>query len=394
MGSVEETKAGEEESYGRAKTQRAALAVGAEEDALRCHKSCTSNVGVRPKLRILNKSLGKLNFTLSKTLTQVTTTMDSSSTASDVARAIVAALGWNSSFGDRKSAMSYLESLCSFVFYFTIIFIDLFSSKLQSALSSVERFPVVLNNSFKHMNSYVTVRHRRCTTYPCVKEEGDSTLTDYTGDIQNVYPFSDFKAIETFLWPKVSSNNNKNISPSAQPSSYRSQHEVGQTSAPKSSKMLNMVVQGLTATRLLCKPVMLSWKCEEGVVQVKRLALTETFCLNCGILALDEPTTNSDVPNAESLPGALLRYLFIFVLPFQLLPKSQISCDEGYTGLCSKGNSISKPGSQLWPAREQSLADSVQKFELAGASSTNLAVIKKNHCSNGAAYEGLSKHVN
>ncbi|KAI3505596.1 hypothetical protein L1887_27729 [Cichorium endivia] len=71
-------------------------------------------------------------------------------------------------------------------------------------------------------------------------------------------------------------------------------------------QMLNMVVQGLIATRLLCKPVMLSWKCEEGVVQVKRLALRETFCLNCGILALDEPTTNSDVPNAESLPGALL----------------------------------------------------------------------------------------
>ncbi|KAI3753479.1 hypothetical protein L2E82_25533 [Cichorium intybus] len=113
------------------------------------------------------------------------------------------------------------------------------------------------------------------------------------------------------------------------------------------------------------------------------------FCLNCGILALGEPTTNLDVPNAESLTGALIRYLFIFVLPFQLLRKSQISCDEDYTGLCSKGTSISKPGSQLWPTREQSLAASVQKFELAGASSTNLAVIEKNHCSNGAAYEDL-----
>lgn len=27
---------------------------------------------------------------------------------------------------------------------------------------------------------------------------------------------------------------------------------------------------------------------------VIRLALAETFCLNCGILALDEPTTNLD----------------------------------------------------------------------------------------------------
>lgn len=32
-----------------------------------------------------------------------------------------------------------------------------------------------------------------------------------------------------------------------------------------------------------------------------RLSLAETFCLNCGILALDEPTTNLDAPNADSL---------------------------------------------------------------------------------------------
>ncbi|KAH7573000.1 hypothetical protein JRO89_XS03G0048900 [Xanthoceras sorbifolium] len=39
-----------------------------------------------------------------------------------------------------------------------------------------------------------------------------------------------------------------------------------------------------------------------------RLALAETFCLNCGVLALDEPTTNLDGPNAESLAAALLRH--------------------------------------------------------------------------------------
>eukprot|EP00112_Aurelia_sp_Birch-Aquarium-sp1_P008322 Seg1913.8 transcript_id=Seg1913.8/GoldUCD/mRNA.D3Y31 product="DNA repair protein RAD50" protein_id=Seg1913.8/GoldUCD/D3Y31 len=36
-----------------------------------------------------------------------------------------------------------------------------------------------------------------------------------------------------------------------------------------------------------------------------RLALAETFCLNCGILALDEPTTNLDEQNVESLANAL-----------------------------------------------------------------------------------------
>eukprot|EP00798_Chlamydomonas_sp_ICE-L_P012321 gene12321-15489_t len=38
---------------------------------------------------------------------------------------------------------------------------------------------------------------------------------------------------------------------------------------------------------------------------VIRLALAEAFCLNCGILALDEPTTNLDADNSASLAEAL-----------------------------------------------------------------------------------------
>lgn len=37
-----------------------------------------------------------------------------------------------------------------------------------------------------------------------------------------------------------------------------------------------------------------------------RLALAETFCLHCGVLALDEPTTNLDSENAKSLAQALV----------------------------------------------------------------------------------------
>ena len=40
-----------------------------------------------------------------------------------------------------------------------------------------------------------------------------------------------------------------------------------------------------------------------------RLALAETFCLNCGILALDEPTTNLDAPNSTSLAEALTQIM-------------------------------------------------------------------------------------
>ncbi len=38
---------------------------------------------------------------------------------------------------------------------------------------------------------------------------------------------------------------------------------------------------------------------------VIRLALAETFCINCGILALDEPTTNLDAANIRSLASAI-----------------------------------------------------------------------------------------
>jgi len=42
---------------------------------------------------------------------------------------------------------------------------------------------------------------------------------------------------------------------------------------------------------------------------VIRLALAETFCLNCGILALDEPTTNLDEQNKSGLAHALSRII-------------------------------------------------------------------------------------
>lgn len=42
---------------------------------------------------------------------------------------------------------------------------------------------------------------------------------------------------------------------------------------------------------------------------VIRLALAEVFCLQCGVLALDEPTTNLDRENIESLAYALTEFV-------------------------------------------------------------------------------------
>jgi len=47
---------------------------------------------------------------------------------------------------------------------------------------------------------------------------------------------------------------------------------------------------------------------------VIRLALAEAFCINCGILALDEPTTNLDRHNVQSLAVSLARFVQMFGL--------------------------------------------------------------------------------
>jgi DNA repair protein RAD50 len=42
---------------------------------------------------------------------------------------------------------------------------------------------------------------------------------------------------------------------------------------------------------------------------VIRLALAETFCINCGVMALDEPTTNLDYANKRGLAAALAQII-------------------------------------------------------------------------------------
>ncbi|RXN37500.1 DNA repair RAD50 [Labeo rohita] len=68
-----------------------------------------------------------------------------------------------------------------------------------------------------------------------------------------------------------------------------------------------------------------------------RLALAETFCLNCGILALDEPTTNLDRENIESLAYALVQIIKSrsYQRNFQLLI---ITHDEDFVELLGRSN--------------------------------------------------------
>ncbi|NXM31141.1 RAD50 protein, partial [Oxyruncus cristatus] len=70
-----------------------------------------------------------------------------------------------------------------------------------------------------------------------------------------------------------------------------------------------------------------------------RLALAETFCLKCGILALDEPTTNLDRENIESLAQALVEIIKIRSRQsnFQLLV---ITHDEDFVELLGRSKYV------------------------------------------------------
>lgn len=93
--------------------------------------------------------------------------------------------------------------------------------KLQSALSSLENFPVILSHSFRQRNSFATVPFGRCIAHPClrvrfVKGDGETCLSDFSEDLVTVDPFSSLDAIEVYLWPKVSAKGSKDVESDSQ----------------------------------------------------------------------------------------------------------------------------------------------------------------------------------
>jgi len=85
--------------------------------------------------------------------------------------------------------------------------------------------------------------------------------------------------------------------------------ESGASASAKGSRSYNYRV----VMRKGDTPLDMRGRCSAGqrvlAAIVIRLALAETFCLNCGILALDEPTTNLDEPNKSGLAHALARII-------------------------------------------------------------------------------------
>ncbi|KAK4776672.1 hypothetical protein SAY86_005360 [Trapa natans] len=85
--------------------------------------------------------------------------------------------------------------------------------RLQTALSSLENFPVILNSS-KQQRSYAMFSHSKYLSHPCfklrfLKDEDEMDLFDYSQNVLTVDPFTSLESIERYLYHKVTREGKK-----------------------------------------------------------------------------------------------------------------------------------------------------------------------------------------
>ncbi|XP_068492521.1 E3 ubiquitin-protein ligase UPL4-like [Phaseolus vulgaris] len=118
-------------------------------------------------------------------------------------------------FNDNGVIEKRFETLASVCLFGSLPFsgettISVLIRNLQTALVSLEAFPVILSSGLKLRDSFVIVPKRRPITYPClkvcfVKGKGETFPNEYTEEFLTVDPFSSLHSIEGYLWPMVSS---------------------------------------------------------------------------------------------------------------------------------------------------------------------------------------------
>ncbi|KAJ4841387.1 hypothetical protein Tsubulata_011558 [Turnera subulata] len=96
-----------------------------------------------------------------------------------------------------------------------------FVRKLQSSLSSLETFPVILSHAPKYRSSYAVVPNGCSVSHPCLRMrfvlgEGETYLSEYPADTVTVDPFSSLNAIERFLLSKVKVRNGEQTDSAAE----------------------------------------------------------------------------------------------------------------------------------------------------------------------------------
>ncbi|KAM7255077.1 hypothetical protein ACFE04_020318 [Oxalis oulophora] len=116
-----------------------------------------------------------------------------------------------------------------------------FIRKLQSALSSLEDFPVISSQITKQRNSYATVPNGRPTQHPClkvcfVKGDGETNLCNYSEDIASVDPLASLDAIEEFLRRKLTRKRNVPMESSSESEDHMMSQDSQHTSSGNSSQ--------------------------------------------------------------------------------------------------------------------------------------------------------------
>ncbi|KAK4281445.1 hypothetical protein QN277_012938 [Acacia crassicarpa] len=125
---------------------------------------------------------------------------------------------------------------------------------LQSALVSLEAFPVILSNGLKLRGSYAVVPTRCPISYPClkvrfVKGGGETCLNDYTEDFLAVDPFSSLHSIEGYLWPKVSLNSTNHEKLSSSQVAFQAQNPPIHLPSNASSSQVNIGLASIIETQ-------------------------------------------------------------------------------------------------------------------------------------------------
>ncbi|PNT60766.1 hypothetical protein BRADI_5g04567v3 [Brachypodium distachyon] len=108
--------------------------------------------------------------------------------------------------------------------------------KLQSALSSLERFPVVISHSGRtsslggsRQSSGLSALSQPFKLRLC-RAQGEKSLKDYSSNIVLIDPLASLAAVEEFLWPRV--QRNESISSAAVSSAKNSESVTPDTPAP------------------------------------------------------------------------------------------------------------------------------------------------------------------
>ncbi|KAK1305345.1 E3 ubiquitin-protein ligase UPL3 [Acorus calamus] len=113
--------------------------------------------------------------------------------------------------------------------------------KLQNALSSLERFPVVLSHSFRSssgsacLSSGLSALSHPLKLRLC-RATGDKSLRDYSSNVVLIDPLASLSAVEDFLWPRVQrAESGQKPSPSAGSSDPGNTPTTAAASSPSTS---------------------------------------------------------------------------------------------------------------------------------------------------------------